>query len=334
MIDRRRLLTASAAVLLPAALSRAQPRPEIRIARIQGVNFLPTYLMQRRNLVEAQAERLGVPGARVEWIDFPGGGNATDAMLAGSVDVVNAGPGNLLLLWDRTRGGVKGIVSNSALPAVLVTRDPRLHDIRDYGPDDRIAVPTVLVSTQAILLEIAAERAYGADQWRRLNANAVQLGHGDAYGAMMNPSHEIRSHFASPPFITRELRDVPGAHVVTSSADILGSPLSSAIMFTTTRFAGQQPALVRAVAAASADAIAAIRADPEQAAQDYLEISHDRLAKAELAALLRQPDMVFDVKPEGTLRFAEFLNHIGTLRTLPHAWTDYFLPDAAALGGS
>ncbi len=338
MTSRRRFLSLSAAAM-PLCMVRqgkalAEPVPTVRIARIQGINFLPTYLMQRRNLVEQQAARLGLPHARVEWIDFAGGGNATDALLAGSVDVVSAGPGNMLLLWDRTRGQVKGIVSHSALPATLVTRDSRLHAIGDYGPDDRIAVPTVLVSTQAILLQMAAAKTYGADQWRRLNANAVQLGHGDAYGAMLNPKHEVRSHFASPPFITRELANVPGAHVVTSSLDILGSPLSTAILFTTTRYAEQQAALIKAVSAASAEAIAAIHAEPEQATQDYLAISHDPIPPSELVTLLRQPDMVFDVKPEGTLLFAAFLNQVGLLRTAPQSWTDYFLPGAASLGGN
>ena len=338
MTSRRQFLSLAAAAMPLGMISpgraRAESVPTVRIARIQGINFLPTYLMQRRSLVEQHAARLGIPDARVEWIDFAGGGNATDALLAGSVDVVSAGPGNMLLLWDRTRGQVKGIVSHSALPATLVTRDPRLHTIGDYGPDDRIAVPTVLVSTQAILLQMAAAKAYGADQWRRLNANAVQLGHGDAYGAMLNPKHEVRSHFASPPFITRELANVPGAHVVTSSLDILGSPLSTAILFTTTRYAEQQAALIRAVSTASAEAIAAIRAEPEQAAQDYLAISHDPIQPGELVSLLRQPDMVFDVKPEGTLPFAAFLNQVGLLRTAPRSWTEYFLPGAASLGGN
>jgi len=342
MIDRRRLLSIATTVvplaLAPWAMAnggaRAQSTPTIRIARIQGINFLPTYLMQRRTLVERQAERLGVAGARVEWLDFAGGGNATDALLAGLVDVVSAGPGNMLLLSDRTRGQIKGIVSHSALPATLITRDPRLNTLGDYGQADRIAVPTVSVSTQAILLQIAAAKAYGADQWRRFNANTVQLGHGDAYAAMLNPRHEVRSHFASPPFITRELANVPGARVVTSSLDILGSPLSTAILFTTVRYAEQQAALIKAVAAASAEAIEAIGTEPEQAAQDYLAISRDAIPPAELVALLRRPDMVFSVKPEGTLLFAAFLNQIGLLHTPPQAWTDYFLPDAASRGGS
>jgi len=333
MTPRRRFLLGSAAAALPLAAA-AQDRPTIRIARIQGVNFLPTHLMQRRKLVEAYAARLGIPDARVEWLDFPGGGNATDAMLAGTVDVVNAGPGNLLLLWDRTRGGVKGVVSNSSLPAVLVSRDPRLRTITDYGPDDRIAVPTVLVSTPAILLQIAAEQAYGADQWRRLNANTVQMGHADAYIALRNPSHEVRSHFGSPPFIGRELRDVPGAHVVTSSSAILGSPLCTAVMFATTKYAAQQPGLIQALIDASAEAVTSVRTDPAAAARDYLELSRDRMAEDELVALLREPDMVFSVKPEGTLRFAEFLHRTGTLKMKPERWTDYFIPQAAGLNGS
>ena len=320
--------------MVSAAGSRAQAASTIRVARIQGVNFLPTHVMQRRKLVEKHAARLGIATGRAEWFDFAGGGNATDAMLAGDIDVVNAGPGNMLLLWDRTRGGVKGIVSNSALPAALVSREDRLRTITDYGPQDRIAVPTVLVSTQAILLQMAAEQAYGPAQYRRLDANTVQMGHSDAYIALRNPIHEVRSHFGSPPFISRELHDIPGAHVVTSSSDILGSPLCTAVMFGMEKYAVREPGLVQALIDASAEAVASVRDDPAAAARDYLEVSRDRMSETELTELLRQPDMVFDVKPLGTLRFAEFLHRIGTLRTKPERWSDYFVAQTASLGGS
>ncbi len=333
MSTRRRLLAAALAAPI-IRTARAESAPTIRVARIQGVNFLPMQVMQRRRLVEKHAARLGIPDGVAEWFDFPGGGNATDAMLAGNIDVVNAGPGNLLLLWDRTKGGVKGIVSNSALPAVLVAREERLRRITDYGPQDRIAVPTVLVSTPAILIQMACEQAYGPENWKRLDASTVQMGHPDALIALKNPGHEVRSHFGSPPFIGRELREVPGAHVVTNSAEILGSPLCTAVMFGLTRYAQRQPGMIRALMDASAEAVASIRDDPAAAAQDYLEVSRDRMAPEELTALLQQPDMVFDTKPAGTFKFAEFLHRTGTLRTKPAAWTDYFIPEAAGLGGS
>ncbi len=333
MPTRRHLLAATLAASVPGA-ARADGPPTIRVARIQGVNFLPMQVMQRRKLVEKHAAKLGIPEGVAEWSDFPGGGNATDAMLSGSIDVVAAGPGNLLLLWDRTKGGVKGIVSNSALPAVLVTRDERLKRITDYGPTDRIAVPTVLVSTPAILIQMACEQAYGPENWKRLDPNTVQMGHPDALIALKNAGHEVRSHFGSPPFIGRELREVPGAHAVTDAAEILGSPLCTAVLFGPTKYAARQPGMIQALIDASAEAVASVQDDPAAAARDYLEITRDRMPEAELTDLLRQPGMVFSTKPEGTLKFASFLHRTGTLKTKPEIWTDYFLPQSAGLGGN
>lgn len=84
--------------MAPWGMVQAQPVPTVRIARIQGSNLLPTHLMQRRRRVEQHAARLGLPDARVEWINLVGGANVTDALLAGSVDVVSVGPGNMFLL--------------------------------------------------------------------------------------------------------------------------------------------------------------------------------------------------------------------------------------------
>ncbi len=42
-----------------------------------------------------------MPGVKTKWLTFTGGGSQTDALLAGNVDIVNTGTGNLLLLWDR-----------------------------------------------------------------------------------------------------------------------------------------------------------------------------------------------------------------------------------------
>lgn len=328
------MLALAVLVTLGTSRSDAQEKSGIKIVRIQGINFLPTYVMERRKLVEKHAAALGLANLGVEWINIAGGGAATDALLAGSVDVVNAGPGNMLLLWDRTRGRIRGIASNSALPAALITRNPNIRTLKDYGPADKIAVPTVRVSTQAIMLQMAAEQTFGDGQWGRLHDNEVQLGHGDAYAAMMNPAHEVTSHFATPPFISRDLKNVPGARVVTTFKDILGSPLSTAVMFTTTAIAAANPIAMKAIVQASVEAIELIRFRPEEAARDYLERTRDPMPLVELVELLRQPDMVFDTKPEGTLKLAELLFRIGTLKTKPTAWTDFFLESSAGLNGN
>ena len=329
------LLLAALPLAAASEAAQAQQAHEMRVTRQPSIIYLPTYVMEQQQLIEKHAAALGAPGLHVEWLTFAGGGNATDAMLAGSIDVVNTGPGNLLLLWDRTRGGVKGIAASSALPLTLISRDPRLKTLRDFGEADRIAVPTIRVSTQAVLLQIAAAELFGADKWGQLDGNTVQMGHPDAVVAMLNPRHEVASHFSAPPFSFQELRTVPGAHVITDDRGILGSPLSNAVFFATTKFGDANPLLIQAVKDATIEAEGFIRANPREAVEIYRHGSGDRAATDDLLAMMQQPGMDdYRPKPQGTLRLAEHMHRIGTLKMLPKAWTDYFFPISADLGGS
>src|SRR5215813_9957612 len=226
-----------AAGLVQGSAAQAQQKSEIAISRQPGIFYMPSHIIEKQKLVEKHAAALGVPNVTVTWLTFSSGGAQTDALLAGGVDILNTGTGNLLLLWDRTRGGVKGIVATSAQPMTLISRDPNSKSLKDIGPNDKIAVPTVKVSTQAIVLQIAAGELFGADQWSKLDPNTVQLGHPDAYAAMSNSQHEVRNHFAIPHFTFLELKNVPGAHVILNSPDVMGGPLSQAQFFTTTKFA-------------------------------------------------------------------------------------------------
>src|SRR5436309_2064429 len=214
---------AALALMLPASPVLAQTKSEISLSRQPGIFYMPSHIMEKNKLIEKHAAALGVPGITTKWINLSGGGAQTDALLAGGVDILNTGTGNLLLLWDRTRGGVKGIVATSAQPMTLISRDPNIKSIKDFGANDKIAVPTVKVSTQAIVLQIAAAEAFGADQWSKLDPSTVQLGHPDAYVALTNTQHEVRNHFSIPPFTFLELKNVPGAHVVLSSHDVKGN---------------------------------------------------------------------------------------------------------------
>jgi len=334
MIDRRGLLVAALAAGATRAAT-AQEKTAVKITRQPSIIYMPTYIMEAQGLIERQAAALGVPGLKLEWITFNGGGAATDALLADAVDMVNTGVGNMLLLWDRTRGRVKGIVATCAEPLVLISRDPRIQKLEDFGPNDRIAVPTVRVSTQAIIMQIAAVKIWGPKEAFRLDANTVQLGHPDAVAALLNPNGEIASHWSAPPFFAEELRRVPGAHVVTDSTTILGEPLSQAVLFTTTKFAEANPRVVQAAQDAVKQAVALIRTDTAEAVRLYRRGSGDTMSQADLMEFLKQPGMLdFFANPQGTMRFARHLFDTGVLKTEPKAWTDYFLPMAAGLDGS
>lgn len=321
------------ALALTAAFSASAA--ELSITRQPGILYLPAAVMEKQKLLEKHAAVQGVADLKVNWVVFTGGGAATDALLSGNVDIVNSGVGNMLLLWDRTKGGVKGIITNSAQPVTLISRDPKIKTIKDFGPTDKIAVPTIKVSTQAILLQMAAAQAFGDDQWAKLDGNTVQLGHPDAAAALANPSHEVANHFAAPPFDYKEMKSVPGAHVVLKSEDIIGGPLSQSTLFTTTKFADANPKLIRAVIDASKEAVAYTLANPAAAIDAYREVTGDKTPAEELVDILKQPGMMaYQVDPAGTMKFATHMQKAGVLKTKPAAWTDYFLPQSSSLKGS
>jgi NitT/TauT family transport system substrate-binding protein len=326
---------AALAITLSGLPAQAQQKSEIALSRQPGIFYMPSHIMEKQKLIEKHAAVLGVSGVTTKWINLSGGGAQTDALLAGGVDILNTGTGNLLLLWDRTRGGVKGIVATSAQPMTLISRDAHIKSLRDFGPNDKIAVPTVKVSTQAIVLQIAASELFGADQWAKLDANTVQLGHPDAYVAMTNAQHEVRNHFAIPPFTFLELKNVAGAHVVLSSPDVMGGPLSQAQFFTTTKFADANPKIIQAVRDATREAHDLIRSDTRAAVEIYKEVTGDKTSVEDLLAWLKEPGMMeWNLQPQGTMKFAAHLFKTGTLKTLPKASTDYYLPVAHDLKGS
>ena len=51
--------------------------------------------------------------------------------------------------------------------------------------------------------------------------------------------------------------------------------------------------------------------------------------------MLKQPGMMdWIAAPQGTMKFAAHLYKVGTLKTMPKAWTDYYLPITADLPGN
>jgi NitT/TauT family transport system substrate-binding protein len=331
------LIGGIAAVAMTLGLSsegHSQEKNNLSITRQPGILYLASHVMETQKLIEKDAAAEGVDGVTVEWRTFNGGGAQTDALLAGSVDVVNTGTGNLLLLWDRTRGKVKGIITSSAQPVIMVSNDPAIKSLKDIKPTDKIAVPTVGVSTQAILLQMEAAKMFGDDQVKKFDVNTVQLGHPDAVAAIANANHEVKNHFSAPPFQYLELKQ-QGVHKVIDSREIIGGPLTQATFFTTTQFAEANPKLVKALRTATEEAIAFIKKDPKSALEAYKSVSGDKTSIDDLMAMLKEPHMdEWRTDPQGTMKFAEHLHKVGTLKTMPKAWTDYYLPDSTYLNGN
>ena len=149
---------------------------ELRITKQPSIIYLPLVVMEQNKLLEKHAKAAGLGDLKVSWITFNSGGASTDALLSGSVDLVTSGVSNLLLLWERTKGEVNGVTSVGGLPMLLVTRDPAVKTLKDFTEKDKIAVPTIKVSSQAMVLKMAMEKMYGEAARDKLDAMTVQLG--------------------------------------------------------------------------------------------------------------------------------------------------------------
>ena len=264
------------AVVALLALPLHAELAEIKVAQQYGISYLPLMLMEEQKLIEKHAKAAGVD-VKVGWAKFAGGNVMNDALLSSSLQFASGGVGPLVTLWARTRGNldVKAVSAINSMPLYLNTRNPNVKTIKDFTEKDKIALPAVKVSIQAVTLQMAAEKAFGEGQQGKLDALTVSLSHPDAQVALLSGASEITAHFSSPPFQYQQL-EKPGIHTVLSSYDVLGGPATFNVVWTTSKFRGENPKLYDAFVKALDEATAIINKDKKAAAEAYLRISKDR----------------------------------------------------------
>jgi NitT/TauT family transport system substrate-binding protein len=326
-------ILASAAVCALLVTPLRAEVSELRITKQPSVIYLPLVIMEENRLVEKHAKSAGLGDLKVNWITLSGGGAATDALLSGNVEMVTSGVGNLLTLWDKTKGQVKGISAASAVPLILFSRNPNVKSLKDFSDADKIAVPTIKVSTQATILQMACEKEFGPENRTKLDSLTVSMSHPDAAGAVSNPAHELNAHFSAPPYQTAEAKN-PLLHVVLNSADVIGGPMTNAVVFGTTQFHDANPKTVAAFIAALNEANAMIQSDPRGAAEIYLRATREKFTVDELVEIMKAPATEYSTTPFNTMKFADHMSKVGTLKTKPGSWKDYFFPESYALPGS
>ena len=306
---------------------------ELRITKQPSIIYLPLVIMEQNKLVEKHAKAAGLGDLKVTWITFNSGGTSTDALLSGSVDLVTSGVSNLLLLWERTKGQVNGLTSVGGLPMLLVTRDPAVKTLQDFTEKDKIAVPTIKVSSQAMVLKMAMEKMYGEGARDKLDAMTVQLGHPDAMIAVVGGSSEVNSHFSAPPYQFTELK-TPGVHLVLDSSDVFGGPASNAVVFGTRKFYDENPRTIAAFMVGLEEANALIARDPSLAAKIYLDATHEKYSVDEVVAMIKAPNVVYSTTPNAPMVFANFMYKTGLIKTRPATWKEFFFPVVHNLPGT
>ncbi|KAB0677801.1 ABC transporter substrate-binding protein [Aureimonas leprariae] len=330
---RRFLLALLAALPALVASQASLAEGHIRIVQQFGTIYLPLHVMRDQKLIEKHAKALGLDEPRVEWLQLSGGAAINDAILSGSVDVAAAGIGPFLTLWDRSRGKVRIIGGLAHQANYLVTSNPAIRTLADFGPNDKIAMPAAGVSVQARVLQMAAEKAFGEGGYDRLYANMITLPHPDAMAALLTGSTEITAHLSNTPYQEQALRD-PKVHRIFSSYDVLGGPVTPTYVYSLVGFRDDNPKTFQAFFEAFKEASAWIEANKAEAAKTYIRVEGSKLDPAFVQSLLESPESLYTLVPAKSFDFASFMYRIGAIRTEAKSWKDYTFEELHGENGS
>jgi NitT/TauT family transport system substrate-binding protein len=326
-------LGGAAAAGFAAPALRAQPR-EVRLAEQFGIGYLPLSIMKVRKLLEAEARARGVE-VTTAWIRFAAGTAINEALISDNLDFASGGVGPLLTIWARTRGNldVKGVAALNSMPLYLNTINPNVKTIADFTEKDRIALPAVKVSIQAVILQMAAEKAFGPGNHTRLDHLTVSMSHPDGMAAMLSGRSEITAHFSSAPFQYQQLAD-PRVRRVLSSYDVLGGPHTFNSVWAMGRYRSGNPEIMAAFIAALDRAMGMIKDDPEGMAELWIADQGSRLSKDDAVKIIRDPENAWTTTPQKIMAFAAFMHRNGSIRVRPERWQDIYVEDIAHLPGS
>ena len=324
-----RTIVIGAGIALAASVAAAGEPTELRVAKQYGLGYLQMMVMEEMKLVEKHSKAAGLGDIKVSWSTFRSSDVMNDALLSGNLDFASLGTNGLAIIWAKTKGTpveVKGAAGFNFLPLALVTREPNIKTVADYTEKNKIAVPAVRVSNQAILLQMAAAKQFGQANYTKLDALTVSMTHPDAMAALLSGAGEIGSHFASSPFLQKEL-ERPGIRQIVSSTEILGGHINFNILATTTKFHGASPKAYAAYLAAMQEATEIINKDKRAAAELYIRMTKDKSSADEILRIMNASgEYNFNQRPEGDMRMIQFMHAIGSIKVKPESWNDLLFP--------
>lgn len=320
---RRAVVAIATAVVLWSSGAIAETKT-VRIAKQFGISYLPITIMEEQRLVEEAGKSLGLD-LKTEWVQFTSGTPMNEALISGNLDFASGGVGPLLTAWAKTQRnlGIRGVASLNAMPLYLNTINPKVKTIADFTEQDKIALPAVKVSIQAVTLQMAAEKVFGPGQQNKLDSLTVSMGHPDGFAAMMSGKSEITGHFTSAPFMYDELAD-PRVHKVLDSYEVVGGPHTFNVVWATARYNQENPKVVQAFVAALDTAMRRIKDDPAAAAAMWVKAENSKISVAEAERIIRLPENEWTAVPKNIMAYADFMARNGMIATKPASWKDLF----------
>jgi NitT/TauT family transport system substrate-binding protein len=225
---------------------------------------------------------------------------------------------------------------SAAVPLYLITRNPNVKSIRDFTPKDKIALGAVKVSIHALILQMAAAKAFGEENFARLDPLTVAMPMPDSVAAMMSPVSEITANVVTPPYNFVQLA-TGKQRVVLTSKDVLGGLMTNNLAYTSTSFHDKNPKLYGAFLKAMEEANESIRRDPKAAVDVYLKSINFKGSADDVRntyETVKDPGVEFSLIPHAVGVLADFMYQRGIIKVRPASWRDLFFPEIHNLPGS
>jgi NitT/TauT family transport system substrate-binding protein len=338
-ITRRNALAASAALLCAPTIIVSSATParaaegSIHIVRQPGMGHLPLTLMTELKLLEKHMKAAGIDNPDFTMRVVSGSTATTDAVLSGNADMTSGALTSVLPLWDKTKGKYQALCAIDSQPMVLDTTNPNIKSIADFTENDRIGLPGIKTSYHAIVLEMEAARIWGIDQYAKLDHLTLFVAPPDGVIAMLSGNSQITAHFTSAPFMYQQ-EEGGKVHTILKSYDVLGGPHVFGTIWGPTAFFDGKPVTIKALLAALSEVMDMLKNDPRGMAQVYIKADHLNFPLDFVEKMLRDPQNVWELAPRNSMKFAEFQNKIGLIKTKPASWKDYYASAIHDLQGS
>lgn len=310
--------------------------PEVRIARQFSMGYLQFNVIEHEHLIQKHAAALGIPEVKVSGVRFNGPASMNDALISDSVDIVGGSPNGMFTLWAKARGTpqeVRAITALATLPYMITTNDPEIKTLDDLSKCTKIPVPSLRVSSPAVTLQMAAAKLYGIKEYARFDSATITMSPADATIALLTGSAGVNCVVALPPYLQQQLEN-PKIHSIASSFDLAGGPTTYTVAYTSMRFHDRNPKLYQAVYEALGEATERVRGDLRTASRYWIEDSESKLSVDFVAKAGSSPGTEWTTVPLDTIKQADFMADVGTIKVKPKSWKDYFFPEAHGLNGS
>jgi ABC-type nitrate/sulfonate/bicarbonate transport system substrate-binding protein len=322
---RRVLPRFIALILLLLPVSAAHAEEPVRIGLGFGLAFLPIYICEDLKLVEKYGKDAKLE-LRPSYQRFLSAGPLQEALANGAIDMAPFGVAPLLAAWEKSKDTPQQIVVVSGLttlPPVLLTNRAEVKTLADFGPGDRIAVPSA-TAPQVYLLQMQSEKVLG--QHDKLRSQIVVLSHRTAVADLLAAKDSVAGYFSSAPFTEIALAD-GRIHKVLAANDVIDGKVSFLVLGATKTYVTTHAPMAEVIAKAMDAAARIIHDDPRRAAEIYL--AHEPSATfdaAMIAADLGDLKDDFGSAVHGVAAFADFMARHGELKSPPQSWKEIVAP--------